>query len=41
MNKTCNSVTGACLCSPGVIGDRCDQCDVDYYGLSMNGCVGE
>jgi laminin alpha 1/2 len=37
----CNPVTGLCDCSPGAIGNRCDLCDLDHYGLSFDGCFGE
>ncbi|XP_066580920.1 laminin subunit alpha-1 [Prorops nasuta] len=36
----CDSVTGNCRCASGTIGFRCDQCAVDHYGLSPEGCIG-
>lgn len=37
----CDPVSGVCRCAPGVIGFRCDRCDVDHYGLSGEGCKGK
>lgn len=37
----CDSVSGVCRCAPGVVGFRCDRCDVDHYDLSANGCKGK
>ncbi|KAF7990369.1 hypothetical protein HCN44_000174 [Aphidius gifuensis] len=34
----CDSFTGICICLPGVVGNKCDRCDKDHYGLSKNGC---
>lgn len=30
----CNPSSGACNCKPLVIGEKCDQCTVGYYGYS-------
>lgn len=35
----CNATTGVCDCDPGVIGEKCDQCDDTFKGLSPSGCV--
>ncbi|KAL6255157.1 hypothetical protein P5V15_013490 [Pogonomyrmex californicus] len=34
----CDFVSGVCRCAPGVVGFRCDRCDVDHYDLSADGC---
>ncbi|XP_077268130.1 wing blister isoform X1 [Temnothorax americanus] len=40
IDGSCDSVSGVCRCTPGVVGFRCDRCDVDHYGLSADGCKG-
>ncbi|XP_043271259.1 laminin subunit alpha-1 [Venturia canescens] len=40
VDKVCDSVTGNCVCAKGVVGDRCDECELHHYGLSINGCSG-
>ncbi|KAJ8738019.1 hypothetical protein PYW08_000614 [Mythimna loreyi] len=38
--ERCDPATGTCVCRPGVIGDRCDQCSPNHYGLnSGQGCT--
>ncbi|VVC86157.1 unnamed protein product [Leptidea sinapis] len=38
--ERCDPTTGTCVCRPGVIGDYCDQCEPNYYGLSSGqGCT--
>ena len=32
------SEDGRCICQPGVIGDKCDQCESFYTDLSPSGC---
>uniref|UniRef100_A0A8D9B170 Laminin subunit gamma-1 n=1 Tax=Cacopsylla melanoneura TaxID=428564 RepID=A0A8D9B170_9HEMI len=34
----CNS-QGRCQCKPGVTGDKCDRCDVNYYNFGDTGCT--
>ncbi|KAI4487730.1 hypothetical protein M0802_011876 [Mischocyttarus mexicanus] len=41
LNELCDPVTGQCRCTEGVVGSRCDRCDIDHYGLSINGCQGK
>ncbi|XP_017797924.1 PREDICTED: laminin subunit alpha-1-like [Habropoda laboriosa] len=41
LDEVCDPVTGECRCADGVLGFRCDYCDVDHYGLSADGCNGE
>ncbi|XP_041418919.1 laminin subunit alpha-4 isoform X2 [Xenopus laevis] len=36
--ETCNDVTGACQCKPGVTGVFCDRCETGHYGYSS--CLG-
>ncbi|XP_025159598.1 laminin subunit alpha-1 isoform X2 [Harpegnathos saltator] len=38
LNGLCDSVSGICRCAPGVVGSRCDHCDMDHYGLTSDGC---
>lgn len=33
----CNA-EGKCQCKPGVTGDKCDRCDVNFYDFSSTGC---
>nr|XP_034195684.1 laminin subunit alpha-1 isoform X1 [Osmia lignaria] len=40
LDEVCDPVTGECRCADGVLGFRCDHCDVDHYGLSEDGCKG-
>ena len=37
--EKCDHITGACVCKANVVGDQCDQCKKDHFGLnSCNGC---
>lgn len=38
-DNICDSVTGRCVCKPGVEGYRCDRCMEGFYGLSNQGCL--
>jgi len=29
---------GQCDCKEGVVGEKCDRCNVGYWGFSANGC---
>ncbi|XP_076245323.1 wing blister [Calliopsis andreniformis] len=40
LDEVCDPVTGECRCASGVLGFRCDRCDVDHYDLSVGGCKG-
>ncbi|XP_060809379.1 laminin subunit alpha [Amyelois transitella] len=36
----CDPSTGTCVCQPGVIGEKCDRCEEDHWGLnSGRGCT--
>ena len=37
-NSSCDISTGQCFCRAGVVGRRCDQCDVNMFGFSTDGC---
>ncbi|XP_065226711.1 laminin subunit gamma-1 [Planococcus citri] len=36
-NLQCNS-EGKCSCKPGVTGDKCDRCDLNFYDFGPSGC---
>ncbi|CAM4853839.1 unnamed protein product [Rotaria socialis] len=36
IDKQCDTTTGMCQCKPNVIGQRCDQCQENHYGLNDN-----
>uniref|UniRef100_A0A915PKZ8 Laminin EGF-like domain-containing protein n=1 Tax=Setaria digitata TaxID=48799 RepID=A0A915PKZ8_9BILA len=38
INSTCDVLTGQCLCKFGVMGRRCDQCELEHYGFGIDGC---
>lgn len=39
INQTCDAITGQCYCKANVVGRTCNQCDLQYYGLSTGaGC---
>ncbi|CAD5219384.1 unnamed protein product [Bursaphelenchus okinawaensis] len=40
-NLGCDKYTGGCTCKKNVIGERCDTCKPDHYGLSnhTDGCL--
>ena len=35
----CADDTGVCTCDTGFVGDKCDYCDVNYYGASCTPCT--
>jgi hypothetical protein len=35
-NEGCDKVTGQCTCKPMVVGEQCDQCAHEHYGLSQD-----
>ena len=39
----CDDKTGQCICKPNVMGELCDQCAKDHYGIerqgTCNGCI--
>lgn len=39
LNGSCDILTGQCPCKPGVTGRTCDQCQLDHYGYSDDGCT--
>ncbi|KIH63236.1 laminin EGF-like protein [Ancylostoma duodenale] len=36
--EACDLHSGQCVCKPGVTGLKCDQCQPNHYGLSVEGC---
>lgn len=38
LSSTCDAITGACECKPGVEGIPCDKCLDGYFGFSDEGC---
>lgn len=37
-NGQCDIVSGQCECQPGVTGQRCERCEVNFFGFSSSGC---
>lgn len=36
-HQGCNMFTGLCTCKPNVIGQNCDECSPEYWGLLDDG----
>ena len=32
VDGVCDSILGKCLCKPGYTGERCSECDMNFYG---------
>ena len=39
-SQSCNVTTGECSCHEGVEGFNCDECKLEYYNFTENGCQG-
>ena len=39
-SESCNVTTGECSCNEGVQGLNCDECKLEYYNFTKNGCQG-
>lgn len=37
-NGQCDIETGQCECQPGVTGQHCERCEVNFFGFSSSGC---
>lgn len=37
----CDINSGQCECQPGVTGQHCDRCEVNFFGFSSSGCKRE
>lgn len=37
-NGHCDILRGQCECQPGVTGQHCDRCEVNFFGFSSSGC---
>lgn len=37
-NGQCDITSGQCECQPGVTGQHCERCDVNFFGFSSSGC---
>ena len=37
----CDSVTGQCVCKPGVTGIHCHTCKIGFWDYSPYGCSGK
>uniref|UniRef100_A0A673JGZ4 Laminin subunit gamma-1 n=1 Tax=Sinocyclocheilus rhinocerous TaxID=307959 RepID=A0A673JGZ4_9TELE len=37
-NGQCDIVSGQCECQPGVTGQHCERCEVNFFGFSSSGC---
>lgn len=37
---TCDSYGGQCVCKPGVMGRRCNECKPGFFNFTQNGCQG-
>ena len=40
LGKSCSQGSGTCNCKPGYVGDKCDDCDINYY-KSTTTCIGK